>query len=100
MGGGGGAREHPQATSLVRTVGALATLALLLSALLALWRLGQVTYSTFWGPSAIVAERSIETPSAGWIMAGAGGGLVFAGLVPRLLQAPIDQLLASFPFLH
>jgi formate hydrogenlyase subunit 3/multisubunit Na+/H+ antiporter MnhD subunit len=83
-----------------RAAGGLALLALAASGLLALWRLSQVTYSVFWGPSAVVAQSRAESPAAGWIIAAAGLGLAFAGVVPRLLQAPVDQLLTSFPFLR
>ncbi len=86
--------------SASREAGPLAMAALLLSALLSLWRLGQVTYLAFWGPSAVVAEHRVEQPPAGWLLAAAGLGVGIGGVLPRLLQAPVDHLLAGFPFLR
>jgi len=82
------------------STGGLATAALLGSGLFGLWRLGQTSYAVFWGRA-----RSFVTPSADpwaprWIFATAGAGLIAAGLAPRLLQSPIDQLLAGLPFLR
>jgi len=80
--------------------GRLAETALLASGALGLWRLGQATYSIFWASSAAAPDSSPEPPGAAWTLASIGFGLGFAGVVPRLLQMPIDQLLGSLPFLR
>lgn len=81
-------------------IGGLAASALLLSAILALWRLGHVTAKVFWGLVPQGLQSGPEEPVPAWTFACAAAGLVFAGLVPRLLVSPVDQLLGSFPFLH
>lgn len=80
--------------------GRAAAIVLALSGVLALWRLGQVSYSTFWRRSAAIADVLPEDPLPSWVLVCLGLGLGFAGVVPRLMQAPIDRLLAGLPFLH
>jgi formate hydrogenlyase subunit 3/multisubunit Na+/H+ antiporter MnhD subunit len=89
--------------ALLRTalaVGGGATAVLLASALLGLWRLWQLTRAMFWGRARGFPDRAAEPRAAGWTLAAAAAGLVAVGVAPRLVQAPIDQVLASFPFLH
>lgn len=80
--------------------GRLAAGALALSGLLAVWRLGQAAYSMFWRPSAAIADVAPEAPAPSWTIAGIGLGLGFAGVVPRILQVPVDAVLAGLPFLR
>lgn len=79
---------------------ALATAALAASGLLGLWRLGQVTYAVFWRR----ARAGVE-PGSGFVVAGsplvaAGAALLASGFALRVLQAPIDRILAGLPFLR
>jgi len=71
-----------------------------LSGVLALWRLAQASYGTFWRPSAAIADVLPERPTPSWVLACLGLGLGFAGVAPRVFQAPLDQVLAYFPFLR
>jgi formate hydrogenlyase subunit 3/multisubunit Na+/H+ antiporter MnhD subunit len=80
--------------------GGLVTAALLASGLLGLWRLGQLTYAVFWRRARGFVDTAPQPLVSSWILAAAGASLVVAGVVPRLLQTSIDQLLAGFPFLH
>jgi formate hydrogenlyase subunit 3/multisubunit Na+/H+ antiporter MnhD subunit len=73
---------------------------LLASAALAAWRLAHVTLRTFWGLLPQGANSAAEAPVPAWTFACTAGGLMFAGFVPRLLNTPVDHLLASFPFLR
>ena len=80
--------------------GGLATATLLASGMFGLWRLGQVTYAVFWRRARGFVDPAAEPAAPKWILATAGVGLIAVGCVPRLVQAPIDQVLASLPFLR
>jgi formate hydrogenlyase subunit 3/multisubunit Na+/H+ antiporter MnhD subunit len=81
-------------------LGAFLGLLLLVCGLLALWRFTHVTIQMFWGAAPQALNASSEEAVPAWTFACAAGGLLFAGFVPHLLEAPVNQLLAGFPFLR
>ena len=80
--------------------GGLAVAAMLISGLLAFWRLGQVTHAVFWRRARAVVEGERRLSTAGLLFAAAGLALGVAGLLPRLLGTPTSQALAGFAFLR
>ncbi len=80
--------------------GRLAVFVLGLTGVLALWRMGQVTYAMFWRRSAAIAGVPPEAPAPSWALAALALGLGFAGVVPRVLDMPIGHVLAGIPFLR
>jgi len=80
--------------------GGLAAVVLLLSAALSLWRLGQASYLMFWRSGPVPIDVHPEPVGPASVLAAVGFGLGFTGVIPRLLQAPIDQLLGTLPFLR